>query len=399
MCGERGQVERLRVVVVVLVGDDEHPGVAATPLHVLPRRAVLDAAAPVVAPWMRGSFDGFLPILPPGVAIRGNIRDLVAHRRHPHHPLLPRPLLLWAVAFAVVVGLSGAVRRLPGRRSGDGVVGHADELAAHVGEEGGGRRRGAHRVVEAERDHLRLLAAPRRSRRRHLDVERLLADGCLVLLELEPLLLMLLLRLLLMMKMLLVQLKLGAASRRSSTRGSRGSFRAVDVLRGGGRGGWNGAAARIQEGRLEEHVPVSVCRRLGRRCNDLAVAGGRRSCHHDWHMHLWWRRRWHGRATHMEPIRRLAVRYRRDWVVVQEAARVDRRRDPPADPRPRVADPVAEDGDHLAEPGYGLVGLRSDGGEPDRVDAGLREPRHELLAARHGRSVGLLHTLHGQPES
>ena len=50
MRGERGEVERLRVVVVVLVRDDEHPGVAATPLHVLPRRAVLDAAAPVVSP-------------------------------------------------------------------------------------------------------------------------------------------------------------------------------------------------------------------------------------------------------------------------------------------------------------------------------------------------------------
>jgi hypothetical protein len=48
--GEHGGVQRLRVVVVVLVGDDQHGGVAAAPLHVLPRRAVLLAAAPVVSP-------------------------------------------------------------------------------------------------------------------------------------------------------------------------------------------------------------------------------------------------------------------------------------------------------------------------------------------------------------
>jgi hypothetical protein len=38
------------VVVVVLVGDDQHAAVAAAPLHVLPRRAVFLAAAPVVPP-------------------------------------------------------------------------------------------------------------------------------------------------------------------------------------------------------------------------------------------------------------------------------------------------------------------------------------------------------------
>lgn len=48
--GEHRGIERLRVVVVVLVGDDQHAGVAAAPLHVLPRRAVLLAAAPVVSP-------------------------------------------------------------------------------------------------------------------------------------------------------------------------------------------------------------------------------------------------------------------------------------------------------------------------------------------------------------
>jgi hypothetical protein len=67
-----------------------------------------------------------------------------------------------------------------------------------------------------------------------------------VLLELKSLLLLLLkmlLRLLLLMKMLLMELELSGAKRGSSSCGSTGSFRAVGDLRGGGHGGWNGAAA------------------------------------------------------------------------------------------------------------------------------------------------------------
>lgn len=224
------------MVVVVLVGDDEHPGVAAAALHVLPRRAVLDAAAPVVSPWMRRAFDGFLAVFPPGVIVRRYIRHLVADRRHPHHPLLPRLLLLGAVASAVGVDLAllAASRRLrPGRRRRRG-IGHGDELAADGGEEG--RRGGARRVVvEAEADHLRLLAP-----RRHLHVELLLLataaarSGLLLLLELDSLPLLLLLLLLIKM---LVELDFGGARRKRRRISSNGGgFRGVDLLHGGRHG-------------------------------------------------------------------------------------------------------------------------------------------------------------------
>jgi hypothetical protein len=54
--GKDGRVQRRRVVVVVLVGDDQHRRVAAAPLDVLPSRAVLFAAAPVVSPAHSATF-------------------------------------------------------------------------------------------------------------------------------------------------------------------------------------------------------------------------------------------------------------------------------------------------------------------------------------------------------
>ena len=44
-----GGRRRRVVAVVALVGDDEHVGVVVGALHVLPRRAALHGAAPVVA--------------------------------------------------------------------------------------------------------------------------------------------------------------------------------------------------------------------------------------------------------------------------------------------------------------------------------------------------------------
>jgi hypothetical protein len=63
--GERVALRRPWVVVVGGVGDDEHGGVGAAALHLLPGGAALGAAAPVVPPRVRRSLDGLLPVLAP----------------------------------------------------------------------------------------------------------------------------------------------------------------------------------------------------------------------------------------------------------------------------------------------------------------------------------------------
>lgn len=53
------------MVVIAFVRHNEHRRVIYAPLNMLPRRAAPDAAAFVVTPWMRGTLDWFLSILPP----------------------------------------------------------------------------------------------------------------------------------------------------------------------------------------------------------------------------------------------------------------------------------------------------------------------------------------------
>jgi len=53
------------MVMLAFVCHDEHLRLIHAPLDVLPRRAAPDGAAFIVAPWMRGTLNWLLPILPP----------------------------------------------------------------------------------------------------------------------------------------------------------------------------------------------------------------------------------------------------------------------------------------------------------------------------------------------
>lgn len=81
-------MERDGVAVVASVGDDEGARVGAAALHLLPRRAVLVGAAPVVAPWVWRPLDRLLPVLAP----RPQVRRGTAHR-NPRHGLAHLALL------------------------------------------------------------------------------------------------------------------------------------------------------------------------------------------------------------------------------------------------------------------------------------------------------------------
>uniref|UniRef100_A0A8R7QKW2 Uncharacterized protein n=1 Tax=Triticum urartu TaxID=4572 RepID=A0A8R7QKW2_TRIUA len=95
ICGGRRQSV---VAVVALVGNDEHGGVVGGAFDVLPRRAALGGAAPIVAAGVRGPLDGLLPVLAPRVVVAGDVRRARAYRGHARRVLHPVLALLRAVA-------------------------------------------------------------------------------------------------------------------------------------------------------------------------------------------------------------------------------------------------------------------------------------------------------------
>jgi len=78
------------MVVVGGVGDDEHCGVGAAALHLLPGGATFGAAAAVVPARVGRPLDGLLPVLPPRPQVRRHHLAAAAAtrpRRDAHHLL------------------------------------------------------------------------------------------------------------------------------------------------------------------------------------------------------------------------------------------------------------------------------------------------------------------------
>lgn len=82
--GKRVPVSGKRVVVLRGVSDDEHGRVGTASFHLFPRQASFRATAPIIPPWVRGTLDGFLPILSPSPQVgRHSVgRNLADHLLH-----------------------------------------------------------------------------------------------------------------------------------------------------------------------------------------------------------------------------------------------------------------------------------------------------------------------------
>jgi len=61
---------------------NEHGRVFQAPLHMFPCRATPHAATLIVSPRMRRTLNGLLPILPPRIIIRRDVRKLATDGRY-----------------------------------------------------------------------------------------------------------------------------------------------------------------------------------------------------------------------------------------------------------------------------------------------------------------------------